>query len=95
MSVKELAKGETVSRSWCFLVVYFCSSTYSRCTAVSFQFSRIGNDLGAAKFLEGLDQDPDIGENISVLPVEFDLKQQLTHRWFVVCHDLLLSKLIN
>ncbi|PUU79856.1 hypothetical protein B9Z19DRAFT_977489 [Tuber borchii] len=52
--------------------------------AVSFQFSRIGNDPGAAQLLIDLDQDPEIGEYIDVLPVEFDLPGQLEDKWFVL-----------
>ena len=76
-------------------MVYFYSNTYNWFTAVSFLFSRIGNDPLAAELLENLDRDPDIREYIGVLPVEFDLERQLTHRWFVVCHNLLFSKPIN
>ena len=53
--------------------------------AVTFQFSRIGNDPGAAQLLIDLDDDPDLGEYIDVLPVEFDLERQLEDKWFVVC----------
>ena len=76
-------------------MVYFCSNTYNWFTAVSFMFSRIGNDPGAAELLQNLDRDPDIREYIGVLPVEFDLERQLTHRWFVVYYNLLFSKPIN
>ena len=91
--MKELAKGETVSRSW-GLVVYFYSSTYNGFTAVSFQFSRIGHDPGAAQLLIDLDEDPDLGEYIDVFPVEFDLERQLEDKWFVVCHNQLFKLLI-
>ncbi|PUU79850.1 hypothetical protein B9Z19DRAFT_977566 [Tuber borchii] len=52
--------------------------------AVSFQFSRIGNDSGAAQLLIDLDDDPDLGEYIDILPVEFDLERQLEDKWFVL-----------
>ncbi|KAG0641329.1 hypothetical protein HOY80DRAFT_1135357 [Tuber brumale] len=57
--------------------------------AVTFQFSRIGSDLGAAQLLKKLDQDPVIGSYIDVLPVEFDLKQQMEDKWFVLPKILL------
>ena len=53
--------------------------------AVTFQLSRIGNDPGAAQLLIDLDEDPDLGEYLDVLPVEFDLERQLEDKWFVVC----------
>jgi len=93
--VKELAKGETVSRSGGVLVIYFCSNTYNGFAAVSFQFSLIGNDYGAAKLLEDLDEDPDIGEYIDILPVEFDLERRMEDRWYIVCHNLLFSHFID
>ncbi|PUU80846.1 hypothetical protein B9Z19DRAFT_1106816 [Tuber borchii] len=52
--------------------------------AVSFQFSHIGNDSGAAELLISLDKDPDLGEYISLLPCEFDLEGELDHKWFVL-----------
>ena len=73
--------------------LYF--NAYKGPTAVSFQFSRIGNDPGAAQLLRDLDEDPDLGEYIDVLPVEFNLKKQLEDKWFVVCRNQLSSKLIN
>ena len=76
-------------------MVHISSNTHNGFTAVSFQFSLIGNDPDAAKLLEDLDQDPDIGEYIDMLPVEFDLERQLEDKWFVVCHNLHFSKLIN
>ncbi|PWW79091.1 hypothetical protein C7212DRAFT_22977, partial [Tuber magnatum] len=58
--------------------------------AVTFQFSRVGNDPGAAKLLKGLDKDPDLGKFIDVLPVEQDLQQQLEDdKWFVLPKILL------
>ncbi|PUU79847.1 hypothetical protein B9Z19DRAFT_1022673 [Tuber borchii] len=58
--------------------------------AVTFQFSRIGDDPGAAQLLIDLDQDPDLGDYIDVLPVEFDLKHQLEEdKWFVLPKILL------
>ena len=76
-------------------MVYLCSNTYNVPTAVSFQFSLIGNDPRAAKLLEELDQDPDIGEHNDILPVEFDLEHQMEDKWFVVCHVLFFRRLIN
>ena len=76
-------------------MIYFYSNAYNWFTAVSFQFSRIGNDPGATQLLIDLDDDPDLGEFIDVLPVEFDLKSQLEDKWFVVCHNRLSSKLID
>ena len=76
-------------------MVYFCSNTYNRFTAVSFQFSLIGNNPSAAKLLEDLDDDPDLGEFIDVLPVEFDLGRQLQDKWFVVCHIPLFARLTD
>ncbi|PUU72532.1 hypothetical protein B9Z19DRAFT_1137337 [Tuber borchii] len=56
--------------------------------AVSFQFSLIGDDPGAAQLL--IDQDPGLGEYIDVFPVEFDLKHQLEEdKWFVLRKILL------
>ena len=69
------------------LVVYFYSNTYNGFTAVSFQFSRIGNDPGAAQLLIDLDEDPDLGDYIDILPVEFDLESQLEDKWFIVGHN--------
>jgi len=84
--VKILAKGLTVSQSRdCEDILL--PNTYNRFTAVTFQFSRIGNDLGAAKLLEDLDQDEDIGKYIDVLPVEFDPQGEFPEKWFVVCHN--------
>ena len=76
-------------------MAYLFSNTYNGSAAVSFQFSLIGNDPGAAKLLEELDQDPDVGEHIDILPVEFDLKHQMEDKWFVVCHVLFFCKLLN
>ena len=75
-------------------MIYFYSNAYNEFTAVSFQFSRIGNDPGAAELLKGLDQDLTLGEYIDVLPVEFDLETQIKDP-FVVCHNLLFAKLMN
>lgn len=77
------------------LVVYFYSNTYSGFTAVTFQFSLIGKDPGGAKLLQDLDQDPDIGEYIDALPIEFDPEPQLEDKWSVVCYNRLFSKLMN
>lgn len=68
------------------------SNTYDGLTAVTFQFSRIGNDSGAAKLLEDLDQDPDVGKYIDVLPVEFDPEGEFPEKWFVVCYKFPFSK---
>jgi len=57
--------------------------------AVTFQFSRIGNDSGAAKLLEDLDQDPDVGKYIDVLPVGFDPEGEFPEKWFVLPKILL------
>jgi len=76
-------------------VVYFCSSTYIRFTAVSFQFSLIGNDYDGAMLLEDLDEDREIGECIDVSPAEFGPKGELPEKWFVVCDNLLFSKYIG
>ncbi|PUU80834.1 hypothetical protein B9Z19DRAFT_973428 [Tuber borchii] len=57
--------------------------------AVSFQFSRIGSDPGAAMLLEDLDEDPDLAEYIDVLPSEFDLESLLADKWFVLPKILL------
>ena len=65
-------------------------------TAVSFQFSLIGNGPGTAKLLEDLDQDQDLSEYIDVLPIESDLECLLADKWFVVCHTrLFFSKPSN
>lgn len=90
--MKELAKVLTVSWSWGLICFY--SNTYTGFTAVTFQFTRIGNDLGAAQLLINLDEDPDIREYIDVLPVEFGLDHLSEDKWFVVCHDMLFSKCI-
>ncbi|KAG0641319.1 hypothetical protein HOY80DRAFT_902534 [Tuber brumale] len=57
--------------------------------AVSFQFSRIGNDPGAAQLLIELDEDRDLGKYIDVLPVEFDMESQLADKWFMLPKILL------
>ena len=77
------------------LVMSICSNTYDGFAAVSFQFSRIGSDSGAAKLLEDLDGDGDLGGYIDVLPVEFDLKRQLEDKWFVVSYNMLFSGLVD
>ena len=74
--------GLTVSRSG--VLICFYSNTYKGFIAVSFQFSRIGNDSGAAQLLIDLDDDREIGEFIDVLLVEFDFERQLEEKWFVV-----------
>ena len=70
-------------------VVYFRSNTYNRFTAVPFQFSIIGSDPGAARLLEELDQDPDIGGYIDMLLFDFDFEHQMEDKWFVGCRILL------
>ncbi|PUU80835.1 hypothetical protein B9Z19DRAFT_1020740 [Tuber borchii] len=62
--------------------------------AVSFQFSRIGDDPGAAELLMDLEKDPYLGKYIDVFPVEFSLERQLEDKWFVVCHIQLFKLLI-
>ncbi|PUU82953.1 hypothetical protein B9Z19DRAFT_1073820 [Tuber borchii] len=57
--------------------------------AVAFQFTRIGNDPGAARLLMDLDQDPDLREYIDVLPTEFDLERRMSEKWFVLPKILL------
>jgi len=90
--VKRLAKGLTVSRSrGCEDIP--SPNTYNGFAAVTFQFSRIGNDPGAAQLLEDLDQDQEIGNCIDVLPVEFDPQGEFPEKWFVVCHKRLFSGL--
>ena len=69
-------------------------NAYNGLTAVTFQFSRIGNDPGAARLFVHLDEDPDLGEYIDILPVEFDLEHQLRDKWWVVCHNQLFKLLI-
>ena len=92
--MKRLAKGLTVSRSrGCEGIL--SPNTYNGFAAVTFQFSRIGNDEGAAQLLEDLDQDRKIRKYIDVLPVEFDPKGGFPEKWFVVCHNLLFSKFID
>ena len=91
-SVKVLAKDLTVS--WLWGLIYFYYNTYSGFTAVTFQFTRIGNDPGAAQLLIDLDEDPDIREYLDVLPVEFGLENLSEDKWFVVCLDMLFSKCI-
>ena len=68
-------------------------NAHNRFAAVTFQFSRIGNDPGAAQLLIDLDGDRDIRKYIDVLPVKFDPECLLADKWFVVCHALLLFKL--
>ena len=76
-------------------MTYLCYNTYNGPAAVSFQFSRIGNDPGAARLFEDLNQDSDLGKYIDMLPIEFDFESQLEDKWFVVCHNLLFSKPIE
>ncbi|KAG0128934.1 hypothetical protein HOY82DRAFT_671393 [Tuber indicum] len=57
--------------------------------AVSFQFSRIGNDRGAEELLIELDKDHELGKYIDVLPLEFDIESQLADKWFVLPKILL------
>ena len=71
-------------------MVYIYSNAYNGLTAVTFQFSRIGNDPGAAQLLIDLDKDPDLGKYIDILPIEFDIERQLMDKWWVVCHNQLL-----
>ena len=68
-------------------------NTYNGLAAVTFQFSRIGNDLSAAQLLMDLDGYRDIGKYIDVLPTEFDPECLLADKWFVVCHARLFLKL--
>ena len=76
--------------------MYFYPNTYTGFAAVTFQFSRIGNDPGAAQLLIDLDKDPDLGKYVDVFLAAFDLECQMEEdRWFVVCHDLLLPKPID
>ncbi|PUU80825.1 hypothetical protein B9Z19DRAFT_682455 [Tuber borchii] len=51
---------------------------------VLFQFTRVGKDPGAARLLRDLDKDPDLGEYIGVLPVEFNLENQLADKWVIL-----------
>ena len=74
-------------------MILFYSNTYNGFTAVTFQFSRIGNDPGATKLLIDLAEDQDLGEYIDVLPIEFDLERQLEDKWFVVCHNQIFKLL--
>lgn len=71
-------------------MLYFYSDTYNGLTAVSFQFSRIGDDGGAYQLLKDLDDDPNIGENIEVFDVKLDKNGQLDV-WLAVCHYLLFK----
>lgn len=72
-----------------------CMITYDGTTAVTFQFSRIGNDTKTDKLLIELDQDPDIGPFIDVFFVKLDLNSELEDdRWFVVGHKRLFNSLI-
>jgi len=57
--------------------------------AVSFQFSRIGNDKGAEQLLIDLDDDTALGNYIDVLPVKFDLEDQLKDKWWMLPKILL------
>ncbi|KAG0128936.1 hypothetical protein HOY82DRAFT_506254 [Tuber indicum] len=64
--------------------------------AVTFQFSRIGNNPGAAQLLVELDQDPDIEEYINVFPIDCDFEHQLgKNKWFVLPKVLLGAILPN
>ncbi|PUU80836.1 hypothetical protein B9Z19DRAFT_973456 [Tuber borchii] len=81
-----------VKRSFLKIVIRNCVRERERAgkggDAVSFQFSRIGNDPSAALLLIDLDQDPDLREHIDVLPGEF--KHQLEEdMWFVLPKILL------
>lgn len=71
----------------------FYSDTYNGLTAVSFHFSRIGNDDGAYQLLKGLDNDLNIGENIDVFDVISDVEGQLDDEWLAVCHYLLFKSM--
>jgi len=64
-------------------------------TAVTFQFSCIGNDPDAAQLLKDLDRDPDIGRYIDVFLVGSNFERQLEDKWFVVCYSLPFSKLVD
>ena len=77
-------------------MMHFYYNTYDEFTAVSFQFSLIGNDIGAQMVLEGLysNHDLDIGKYIDVLHVDRHFEPQLVDKWFVVCHTQLLRLMI-
>ena len=70
---------------------YLYFNTHKVSTAVAFQFSRIGDDPGAAQLLIDLDNDSDLEDFIDVLPVEFNprLDWDEDDKWWVVCHNLL------
>ncbi|KAG0128933.1 hypothetical protein HOY82DRAFT_611482 [Tuber indicum] len=63
--------------------------------AVLFQFSRIGNDSGAAQMLTELDEDASLGKYIDVLPVELDFENQLEDKWFVLPKILIGAILLD
>jgi len=91
MRGKELAKGLTVGRLW---VSVMCSSnTYNGFAAVTFQFLHIGNDSGAAQLLIDLNEDSDLREFISVLPVVSGPECSLAGKWSVVRQARLFFKL--
>jgi len=67
-------------------------NTYNGLAAVSFQFSRIGNDPIAAQLLMDLDGYREVRKYIDVLPTKFDPECLLADKWFVVCHARLFFK---
>ena len=76
-------------------MVYIYFNAYNGLIAVTFQFSCIGNDPGAAQLLRDLHDDPNLREFLDVLPVEFDLECLLADKWWwVVCHNQLFKLLI-
>jgi len=77
-------------------MIHFYYNTYDVFTAVSFQFSLIGNDPSAHMLLESLylDHDLDIGKYIDVLPLDRHFEPQLVDKWFVVCHTQLFKLMI-
>jgi len=74
-------------------MTHFHSNTYTRFTAVAFQFSCIGNDPRAAQLLIDLEQDPHVREYIDVFLVGSDLERQFPDKWSMVCYNLPFSKL--
>ena len=89
MSVRELAKGSTVSSGVSIIYLYY--NTYNGVTAVSFQFTHVGRDPSAARLWMDLGQDTTVGEFIDV----FGLGHWLEDKWTVVCHNWLFSNLIS
>ena len=83
--------GQSVLRFW------FYSNTYNRFTAVSFQLTLIGNDPSAFQLLIDLVRDPDLGNFIDMLPLDFNPRAASGEdgKWWVVCHNLLFLKRID